>query len=183
MTGKYVAWPQLLDDFAKTLTAVRERDSENRKIDIFYPRVQWRARNASGIDVNSFAAVFDHERERLTHTPIRRFDRQFFALAWRWWTSIERNLSEKPVVLRRKSTNRPRPDFAYGPLFDDLTSVRRNAERLNQSNLGWSGDESSIRAPHDFGSVKQMIKMRVRDEEHVCARANMSQTFIYAIGI
>jgi len=173
----------LSDGFSESLPAVRERDSKDRKIDVLYPRVWRRARDSAGVDVNSLSGRFDHKRKGLTHTPIRRFDRRFFALVWRWWTSIERNLSEKPVVLRRKNTNRPRPDFAYGPLFDDLTSVRRNSERLNQSNLGWSGDESSIRAPHDFGSVKQMIKMRVRDEEHVCARANMSQTFIYAIWI
>src|SRR4029077_7914808 len=154
-----------------------------RKIDTCYPRVWRRARDSAGVDVNSLSGRFDHKRKRLTHTPIRRFDRRFFALAWRWWTSIERNLAEEPVVLCCKSTNRPRADLVHARLFRDQTFVRRNSEGLDQSNLGWSGNDSRTRAPHDFGTVKQMIKMRVRDEKSVRVATNMFQTFADSTGI
>ena len=73
MTWQNVTWSQSFDGFSKSLATVGKRDSKNRKIDIFDPQVGRRARNAPGIDVNSFAGGFDHKRKRLTHTPVRNF--------------------------------------------------------------------------------------------------------------
>src|SRR5712692_4697790 len=74
MTGQNVTRAQLPDCFRESLSAVRERDSENCKIDILYPRVWWRAGDSTGIDVNSLAGSFDHKCERFADAPVERFD-------------------------------------------------------------------------------------------------------------
>jgi len=119
----YVTGPQLSDGFSES-SRCRERDSKDRKIDVLYPRVWRRAWDTAEVDGKIRFPAASITTQAASPTPIRSlWTGGFFALRGGWWTSDRRNLSEKRVVLRRKTTNHPRPDFAHAPLFDDLTFV------------------------------------------------------------
>src|SRR5437762_14118863 len=102
MTRQNVTRLQSSDCNGKTLSAVRQRNSEDRKIDppkdgfavanMFDSR--WCIGHSARVDVNSFAGSFDQKRERLAHGPVRRF--YWFG---RCGSSRKGNFAEKTIVL------------------------------------------------------------------------------------
>src|SRR5215471_16382684 len=123
MTWENETRPQLPNCFSISFATVRQRDTENRKIDIFNPGIRRRARNSARIDVDSFAGRFDNKCERLANRPVGRFD-------WlaRSRSSGKRNFSKQAIVLRGENANCPWTDALNASRFHSSACSSRNSK-------------------------------------------------------